>query len=86
LRASGRLNGTASLDHPGYHFHFLSADHGCGGHLIDGATGPLRLRLEAIDDLHLALPRTPTPHPAKSGQPTPAAPWATRQSIEHLRE
>jgi acetolactate decarboxylase len=65
---------TASLDHPGYHFHFLSADRGCGGHLIDCAAGPLRLRLEAIDDPHLALPRTPTPHPAEVGTTYPGGP------------
>ena len=41
---------------PGYHFHFLSDDRQHGGHLLDCATGPLRLRMEALTDFHLALP------------------------------
>jgi acetolactate decarboxylase len=41
---------------PGYHFHFLSEDRQRGGHLLDCAAGPLRLRMEALTDFHLALP------------------------------
>jgi acetolactate decarboxylase len=41
---------------PGYHFHFLSEDRHQGGHLLDCAAGPLRLRMEALTDFHLALP------------------------------
>jgi len=41
---------------PGYHFHFLSDDRQHGGHLLDCAAGPLRLRMEALTDFHLALP------------------------------
>ena len=42
----------------GYHFHFISADGKHGGHLLDCATADLRLRMEALTDLHLALPET----------------------------
>jgi acetolactate decarboxylase len=41
---------------PGYHFHFLSEGHQHGGHLLDCAAGPLRLRMEALTNFHLALP------------------------------
>jgi acetolactate decarboxylase len=40
----------------GYHFHFLSEDRVHGGHLLACSTGPLRLRVEALTDFHLALP------------------------------
>jgi acetolactate decarboxylase len=40
----------------GYHFHFLSEDRQHGGHLLDCTAGPLRLRMEALTDFHLALP------------------------------
>ncbi|BEV15597.1 acetolactate decarboxylase [Herbaspirillum sp. DW155] len=44
---------------PGHHFHFLSKDRRQGGHLLDCASaGPLRLRVEALTDFHLALPET----------------------------
>lgn len=41
---------------PGYHFHFLSDDRRQGGHLLACSSGPLRLRMEALTDFHLALP------------------------------
>jgi acetolactate decarboxylase len=41
---------------PGYHFHFLSENRQHGGHLLDCAGGPLRLRMESLTDFHLALP------------------------------
>lgn len=41
---------------PGYHFHFLSEDRAHGGHLLACSGGPLRLRIEALTDFHLALP------------------------------
>jgi acetolactate decarboxylase len=43
---------------PGYHFHFLSEDRKHGGHLLDVVAGPLRLRVEALTDFHLALPES----------------------------
>jgi acetolactate decarboxylase len=42
----------------GYHFHFLSKDRHEGGHLLECESGPLRLRVEALTDFHLALPET----------------------------
>jgi acetolactate decarboxylase len=42
----------------GYHFHFLSEDRLEGGHLLECESGPLRLRMEALTDFHLALPET----------------------------
>jgi acetolactate decarboxylase len=47
-----------AVDIPGYHFHFLSADHTRGGHLLDCAAGKLRLRWQHISDFHLSLPET----------------------------
>jgi acetolactate decarboxylase len=43
---------------PGYHFHFLSKDRQHGGHLLDVEAGPLRLKIEALTDFHLALPES----------------------------
>jgi acetolactate decarboxylase len=42
----------------GYHFHFLSEDRQEAGHLLECESGPLRLRMEALTDFHLALPET----------------------------
>jgi acetolactate decarboxylase len=42
----------------GYHFHFLSEDRQEGGHLLECASGLLRLRMEPLTDFHLALPET----------------------------
>jgi acetolactate decarboxylase len=42
----------------GYHFHFLSRDRQHGGHLLDIESGPLRLKVEALNDFHLALPES----------------------------
>jgi acetolactate decarboxylase len=42
----------------GYHFHFLSNDRLHGGHLLDVEAGPLRLKVEALTDFHLALPES----------------------------
>ena len=42
----------------GYHFHFLSKDRQHGGHLLDVEAGPLRLRVEALTEFHLALPES----------------------------
>jgi acetolactate decarboxylase len=43
---------------PGYHFHFLSNDRQHGGHLLDVEAGPLRLKVEALTEFHLALPES----------------------------
>lgn len=42
----------------GYHFHFLSKNRKHGGHLLDVCAGPLRLRVEALTNFHLALPES----------------------------
>jgi acetolactate decarboxylase len=43
----------------GYHFHFLSKDRRRhGGHPLDVEAGPLRLKVEALTDFHLALPES----------------------------
>jgi acetolactate decarboxylase len=42
----------------GYHFHFLSKDRQHGGHLLDVKADPLRLKVEALTDFHLALPES----------------------------
>jgi acetolactate decarboxylase len=42
----------------GYHFHFLSKERKHGGHLLDVCAGPLRLRVEALTNFHLALPES----------------------------
>jgi acetolactate decarboxylase len=42
----------------GYHFHFLSQDRQAGGHLLDVEATSLRLRLEPLNNFHLALPES----------------------------
>jgi len=51
---SPAFSGAVSI--PGYHFHFLSSDRQHGGHLLDCAADGLRLRVEALNDVHIALP------------------------------
>jgi acetolactate decarboxylase len=57
---------------PGYHFHFLSADYQHGGHLLDLAADPLRLRVEPLTDFHLVLPETEAFLKADLGKDTTA--------------
>jgi acetolactate decarboxylase len=40
----------------GYHFHFISEDRQHGGHLLGCAAERLQLRMEALNEFHLALP------------------------------
>lgn len=40
----------------GYHLHFISADRGRGGHVLDSRTGALRVRIDPSEDLHVELP------------------------------
>ncbi len=47
-----------AIDIPGYHFHFISDDRTQGGHVLDCAGDALRLRVQAVNDLHLSLPDT----------------------------
>ncbi len=43
---------------PGYHFHFVSADHSLGGHVLDLSAGSLRVGVQLESDLHVAIPGT----------------------------
>jgi acetolactate decarboxylase len=51
---SPSFSGAVSV--PGYHIHFLSDDRRQGGHLLDVATGAVRLRMQELEDFHVALP------------------------------
>ncbi|WP_263358162.1 acetolactate decarboxylase [Acidicapsa ligni] len=42
----------------GYHFHFLSEDRTKGGHLLECSGTNLRVRVERLNDFHLALPES----------------------------
>lgn len=48
----------ASVDIPGYHFHFLSKDRTKGGHVLECAGSNLSLQVETVKELHLSLPDT----------------------------
>ena len=47
-----------SINVPGYHCHFLSADRRHGGHLLDCSGRALRLQMQREGALHFALPET----------------------------
>ena len=47
-----------TLNVPGYHLHFLSADHQSGGHLLECAGSDLRLQIQRQGDFRVALPET----------------------------
>jgi acetolactate decarboxylase len=40
----------------GHHLHFISADRGRGGHVLDSRSGALRVRIDPSNDLHVELP------------------------------
>ncbi len=40
----------------GYHLHFIDADRGRGGHVLDFHSDGLRMRLDLSNDLHVELP------------------------------
>jgi acetolactate decarboxylase len=44
------------IEVPGYHLHFISADRGRGGHVLDSRTAGLRIRIDPSDDLRVELP------------------------------
>lgn len=62
--ASGSLVGfftpafMASLNVPGLHLHFLSADRRRGGHLLECRPGAIRVEIQMIHTLELSLPLT----------------------------
>jgi acetolactate decarboxylase len=43
---------------PGYHFHFISADRRCGGHLLECSGKNLQFQIQQESDFHVALPET----------------------------
>jgi acetolactate decarboxylase len=47
---------TGKIDVPGYHFHFLSADKSCGGHVLDLRFNGLAVRLDKCSALTLIFP------------------------------
>jgi acetolactate decarboxylase len=47
-----------SLNVPGYHFHFLSDDHKCGGHLLQCSGTNLRIEIQREGYYQIALPET----------------------------
>ena len=55
---SGLRNTRRPSNVPGYHLHFLSADHQSGGHLLECAGSDLRLQIQRQGDFRVALPET----------------------------
>jgi acetolactate decarboxylase len=53
---SPSFSGAVSV--PGYHIHYLSDDRTQGGHLLQIQTGRVRLRVQELEDFHIALPET----------------------------
>jgi acetolactate decarboxylase len=48
----------ASLNVPGYHFHFLTADRTRGGHVLDCTLGQVKISIDDTPRFSLILPRT----------------------------
>ena len=48
-----------TINVPGYHLHFMSADHTHAGHVLDLSAESLTLELDLDSNLRLALPETP---------------------------
>ncbi|MGC9199292.1 MAG: acetolactate decarboxylase [Acidobacteriaceae bacterium] len=47
-----------TINVPGYHLHFLSADHTRGGHILECSGRNCRLQIQQVGNLHVALPET----------------------------
>ena len=47
-----------TLNVPGYHLHFISADRAHGGHLLQCRGSNLRLQIQLEGNFHIALPET----------------------------
>jgi acetolactate decarboxylase len=47
-----------ALNVPGYHLHFISADHTHGGHILQCRGKNLRLQIQREGDFHIVLPET----------------------------
>jgi acetolactate decarboxylase len=48
-----------TLEVPGYHLHFLSADRTAGGHVLGCAGADLRIQVQQVSELRVALPENP---------------------------
>ncbi len=44
---------------PGYHLHAVTADRGAGGHVLECRGRDLRVQIQPLSDLRIALPSTP---------------------------
>jgi acetolactate decarboxylase len=72
----------STLNIPGYHLHFLSADHQHGGHVLGIQAKNLKLQVMDSDNLVIALPETPGFLKADlSGNPA-----AALSKIEHAQK
>ena len=49
-----------TINVPGYHLHLLSDDHQHGGHILDLQATDLSVKLHMDNNVHLALPETPS--------------------------
>jgi acetolactate decarboxylase len=47
-----------TLNVAGWHLHFITADHTGGGHVLDCQASNLRLEIEDLDDVRIAMPET----------------------------
>ncbi len=45
-----------TLEVPGYHLHFITDDRGAGGHLLECSGRALRVQIEQVNELRVALP------------------------------
>ena len=45
-----------TLNVPGYHLHFLTADRSAGGHVLGCSGAGLQVRIQQVSDLRVALP------------------------------
>jgi acetolactate decarboxylase len=43
---------------PGYHLHFLTADHSAGGHVLSFSTNQVTLEIDTLPRFDLQLPMT----------------------------
>lgn len=48
-----------SINVPGWHLHFLTADRSGGGHVLDCAAPQLHVQTHELSDVRLAIPETP---------------------------
>lgn len=67
------------IEVPGYHLHFISADHSRGGHVLDSRSRALRVRIDPSDDLRIELP----PRVDLADPDLAAATHAAVDAVEH---